>query len=415
MAEDVHWARGRSEADRYPALKARASADVVIVGGGYTGLSAALTLTGEGRSVILLEAVEPGAGASGRNAGHVVPFWARRTPADTRRIFGADMGEQMCRMVARSAADVFELIDRHGMAVDAKPGGHLSLVSTKGGLVKGRQLAAEWRAAGAKVRDLTSEEVADFVTTDRAVGGWLFEEGGYINPMDYARGLALAVTEAGARIHGHSPVRRIRQEAGKWCVETEQGRVEATHLIMATNAYEAGLWPGLQKAGYALTCGMLASEPLPESAVFKWAGPWAWADDRTLASGAMDGAGALTMSVLPGPGKGGMASLSPIANGVLSRYFPDLPPVGWARHWSGRLLATPDGFPRLIELAPGAFAAFGYNGNGIAIATAYGREVANAVIGRDMTVPVGGLKKAPLSALFPWLVRNVMTPLARAF
>jgi glycine/D-amino acid oxidase-like deaminating enzyme len=415
MAEDVYWAGSRSEADKCPALKGRASADVVIVGGGYTGLSAALTLAEEGRSVILLEAVEPGAGASGRNAGHVVPFWARRTPKDTRRMFGTDMGERMCRMVARSAAGVFNLIDRYGMSVDAKPGGHLSLVSTKGGLAKGRQLAAEWRAAGAKVRDLTSEEAADFVTTDRAVGGWLFEEGGYVNPMDYARGLALAVTEAGARIHGHSPARRIRQEGGKWSVETEQGRVEATHLIMATNAYEGGLWPGLQKAGYALTCGMLASEPISTGTVFKWPGPWAWADDRTLASGAMDGGGALTMSVLPGPGKGGMARLSPIADAVLSRYFPALPPVRWVHHWSGRLLATPDGFPRLIELGPRAYAAFGYNGNGIAIATAYGREVANAVLGRDMSVPVGGLKKAPLSALFPWLVRNVMTPLARAF
>ena len=415
LAGAIHWARGQSEVERYPSLKGRITADVVIVGGGYTGLSAALTLAEAGRGVILLEAVEPGAGASGRNAGHVVPFWARRTPSDTRRVFGSQVGEQVCRMVTRSAADVFALIDRNGMRIDANPCGHLSLASTRKGLAQGRRLCAEWRVAGAKVRDLTREEIADFVTTDKAVGGWLFEEGGYINPMDYARGLASAVTGAGGCIHGRSPARRIHAEGRNWCVETHEGMVEADHLVLATNAYETGLWPGLAQAGYALTCGMLASEPLTHGAVFKRSAPWAWADDRTLASGAMDGAGALIMSVLPGPRGTGRASLSAMADRTLARYFPALDPVRWTSDWSGQFMATPDGFPRLIELAPKAFAAFGYNGNGIAIASAYGRELAKAVLGQDRAVPLGRLKKAPLSALFPWLVRNVMTPMARTF
>jgi len=412
----VHWARGQSEAGNYPPLREQETADVVIIGGGYTGLSAALTLAEAGRSVILLEAVEPGAGASGRNAGHVVPFWNRRTPNDARKYFGDEQGAALARFVAGSAARVFELVKTYGMDCDARPGGHLSLVGTNKALARGHEFTSGWRQVGAKVRDLNLDEAAQYINTPTVAGGWMFEEGGYINPMDYARGLASALTTAGGKIYAGSPVHKIGNKGGKWVANTPGGNVRSDHLIIAVNAYAGGVWPRLGRAGYALTCGMLASDPVAANEVFKWRGPWAWADDLTITSGAFDSDGALLMSVLPGATGTSKAALAREADRKLARYFPTIPAPRWRGAWTGRFMATTDGFPRLVRLADRAYTAFGYNGNGIAPATAFGQELAKAVEGRDdLALPVTTLKSAPMARLVPWLVRNVMTPLARAF
>lgn len=413
--EGVGWNRGTSKPESFPVLEADEEAEVAIVGGGYTGLSAALHLAEAGRDVVLLETGEVGAGASGRNAGHVVPFWAQKTPADARRTFGRETADALNRLIARSAAEVFALVDRLNMACDRRPGGHLSLVSSEKALKRGRDFIAEWRDVGAVVRMLEPGEAGAFLDSPRVSGGWLFEDGGYINPLDYARGLAAGVNAAGGRIFARSAVAGISEGNGGWALATASGTIRARQLILATNAYEAGLWPGLGRAGYVIECAMLMSAPMADTTTFKWCGPWAWTDDKTVFGGAFTAAGALATSVFPGPGAITRDGLARVVDAKFARYLPRLGPLTWDSVWSGQLMLTPSGFPSLVKLADNGFAAFGYNGNGIAAATCFGRELAKAVTGApDLCAPISTLKKAPLARLFPWIFRNMVTPVARA-
>ena len=121
----VLWRATAPPAPPTPALEGECEADVCVVGGGFTGLSTALHLAEAGARVVLLEAGEPGFGASGRNHGQVVPMLSRYGPDETVARFGPEEGERFNLFVAEAAKLVFELIDRLGIECDARPVGWL--------------------------------------------------------------------------------------------------------------------------------------------------------------------------------------------------------------------------------------------------------------------------------------------------
>jgi glycine/D-amino acid oxidase-like deaminating enzyme len=416
VATTVHWAGGRSDAALYPPLEAHVTADVAIVGAGFMGLSAALTLAKAGRSVAVLEAIEPGAGASGRNAAHVQPGWALRKPKDAIKRFGPAQGGAMNRIAAGAAKALFELIRQHDIDCDAVPGGHLSIATTESGLRAGKEHTAAWAAEGVAVSMVGATEIRRRMDIENPVGGWTYHDGGTLNPLSLARGLAATAAKHGARIHGHTDVVSLAQLADGWKVITPQGSVTAKQVILAMNAYGKNLWPGFAHVGYVTPCAMVASEPLRDISAFGPQKVWNIADDKTLFGGVLDKNNVMLSSVLVGAGSATPSELVAIIRRKFKKYFPSLPVIHWDKCWIGNFLLTADGFPKVVNPAPGLYAGFGCNGAGIAMAPALGRSIAERILQTadvHTLYPLSPLKSAPLPRAVPWAIRNILLPVAR--
>ena len=184
------WAVTAEEpAPNSPPLKEAVKADVVIVGGGFTGLSAALHLSHKGAEVRVLEAEEPGFGASGRNGGQVIPG-LKYDPDELVAMFGLERGERIVEIAGGAADFAFDLIQRHGIRCAPTRKGWIQGVHTASQLDFIRRRLAQWELRGAPVRFLDRAEIAELTGTNAYCGGFLDGRGGMIQPLSYARGLA---------------------------------------------------------------------------------------------------------------------------------------------------------------------------------------------------------------------------------
>lgn len=396
-----------------PALTGPAEADLLVVGGGFAGLSTALHAAEAGLSVVLLEAHRIAWGASGRNAGFVVPNFAKVDPDDLRRTLGPG-AERLIGMAAGSADLVFDLIQRHGIDCDAVQSGWIQPSHSAAALARAETRVRQWEALGRPVEILDRAAVTALTGADRWLGGWIDRSGGTINPVGYARGLARAARTAGVILHEKSPVTGLRQEGADWLALTPGGQVRARRVVLATNAYAGGLWPGLARGFFPLKVFQVATEPLPATLRPELLpGRQAVSDSRrNLFTFRFDRDRRLI--------SGGMHILSPGAETRIPRLIhrrmarelglPDLPPLAYA--WSGMASVMPDYLPRLVGLAPGLIAGFACNGRGIAMTTAMGRELAQWARGaalseiaipaaRPKAIPYHGLARLAPNALLP--------------
>jgi len=166
------WASTATPATSYPPLSGDVTVDCVIVGGGFTGLSTALHLAGRGIGTVLLEANEPGWGASGRNGGQVIPG-LKLDPSEMRAKYGEERGRRLTKTVGATADLVFELIQRHGIQCDANRAGWIQGAPGPKGLAEVHNRAEEWTAEGADVGVLDADEVRARIGGGDYVGAFL--------------------------------------------------------------------------------------------------------------------------------------------------------------------------------------------------------------------------------------------------
>jgi gamma-glutamylputrescine oxidase len=230
----------------YPALTGAQSCDVAVVGGGYTGLSAALHLAERGFKVIVLEARRVGWGASGRNGGQL-HSGQRRDQATLEAMVGKDDARRLWRIGEEAKALIVDLIRRHDIACELKFG--LLHADHK------RRYAARSRAHVDKLRNDYAYDKAAFVDRDeiRAMvasenyhGGWLDSGGGHLHPLNLALGIGRAAAAAGATLCENSRVTGI-VEGDPVRVETDSGAVSARFLLLACNGYFEGLAPRVER------------------------------------------------------------------------------------------------------------------------------------------------------------------------
>ena len=387
-----------------PPLAGSRRAGVAVVGAGFTGLSTALHLAERGVDVVVLEAGQPGWGASGRNGGQVNPG-LKHEPSAIMRDFGPALGARMVALSGGAPQTVFDLIERHQIQAEAHRGGTMRAAFGAANLRAIHDAAAEQAALGAPVEAQDAAGMARLTGTSRYLGGSLDRRGGSVNPLGYARGLAQAAINAGAAVHGGTPVTQVRRVGADWVLDTPAGAVQAERIVLATNGYTDGLWPGLRRTVVPVFSAIAATEPLPED----------------LASRIMPGRGVLyeiaPLTVyyrLDSAGRllmGGRSvsrdTSDPARYRRLVRYahrlFPALDGIGWSYFWNGQLAITPDHYPHLHEPAPGVIAALGYNGRGVAMATAMGREVAARILGAGdgaLNMPVTTMNAIPFHALW---------------
>ncbi|TXI12568.1 MAG: FAD-binding oxidoreductase, partial [Rhizobium sp.] len=275
-------------------LSGEVSADVVVVGGGYTGLSTALHLAEAGTSVVLLEANEIGFGGAGRNVGLInAGMWVM--PDDLPGELGSVHGERLLDLLGNGPKLVMELIEKHGIACELERNGTLHCAVGPDGLKEIEERARQWAKRGAPVTVLDARETERRVGSSAYAGALLDMRAGTLQPLAYARGLAHAVVRAGVAIHTGSRVTSSEKNGAKWVVSTDGGKVSADWIVVATDAYSTGPWEMVRNEQVHLPYFNFATVPLGDN-LTKSVLPGregAWDTKEVLSSFRMDQAGRL--------------------------------------------------------------------------------------------------------------------------
>ena len=364
-----------------PSLAANCTADLVIVGGGFTGCAAALEAARMGASVLLLEAQEVGHGGSGRNVGLVnAGLWL--TPEKINAEMGATDGQRLTAALAHGPDEVFDIIEREAIACEATRNGTLHLAHTPHGMADLHERQRQGRDVGMPLDLLDRDETTRRTGSQAFHGALLNPEAGTIQPLSYVRGLARAAMRAGAVVHERSPVTRIAREGGDWVISANGHEVRARALLQATNAYPAaGAKPDSARYVPVYYC-QFATDPLPgelRKAILP-GGEGCWDTALVMTSVRRDKDGRLILGAI-GNGEGLGARLhAGWAARKLRHLFPDLPEVTFAHGWSGRIAMTGDHIPKLLSPGPRAYSVFGYSGRGIAPGTIVGVAAAQALL-----------------------------------
>lgn len=387
-----------------PPLDGDRRASVAIVGGGFTGLSTALHLAQRGIDTVVLEAHEPGWGASGRNGGQVNPG-LKHDPDQVEKDFGADLGGRMVQLSGGAPGFVFNLVRGQQIACEAIQSGTLR-VATRRKPADGLAATAEqWNRRGGGLVLLRDEGAEAFTGTRLYRAGLLDPRGGQLNPLSYARGLARSAMAAGARVHGATPVTRIHRDGGAWRLTTPTGAVTAENILLATNGYTDDLWPGLRRGVVPVYSAIVATEVLPE--------PVARAITPHRASVyemgeitvyyRVDQQGRLLMGGRSVQRDVGRPDDLRYLIDYATRLWPALAGVAWTHGWSGQIAATADHYPHVHEPAEGVLVCLGYNGRGVAMSSAMGPELARRLAEGPTArfdMPVTGIKAIPFHGLW---------------
>ena len=385
-----------------PPLTGEQRADVCVIGGGYTGLSSALHLAGVGAEVVLLEAGEPGVGASGRNGGQVIPG-LKLDPDELEAQYGPERGARLTELVGGAADLVFDLVRRHAIECEARQDGWIKAAHSPAALRAAGRTAEQWRRRGAPVEALDRLRIAELTGTDAYLGGFVDHRAGVVHPLRYARGLAWASQRAGARLHGETLATGLGRSGSEWVVATARGSVRAPQVVIATNGYTdlaapSGPWPRLAEAVIPVYSYLVATTPLPDAArrTILPKGQAVSDSRRLLRYFRLDAAGRLVMG-----GRGTYRESSDPADyrpimASARELYPELGAPEWEFVWGGKVALTLDHLPHLIELAPGVHAGLGYNGRGVAMATVMGKLLADRAQGLGEGVfPTTPLRPVP--------------------
>ncbi|MFN4131182.1 MAG: NAD(P)/FAD-dependent oxidoreductase [Paracoccaceae bacterium] len=365
----------------FPTLTGQTRADVCIIGGGYTGLSAALHLAEAGLDVVLLEAHRMGFGASGRNGGQVGS--GQRQDQDwLEAAVGREHARRLWDMGEDAKALVRGLIDRHCMPVTFHPG--IAHACRSASEVRHAHAYAEKLARDygyTQIQPLERAEMRSIIGSDAYHGGDLDMGAGHLHPLNYALGLARAAADAGARLFERAEVHHITHGA-KPVVRTASGQVTCDHVILAGNGYLGGLDRTVAARVMPINNFILATEPLGDRAAGVLSRPiavadtkfvvnyWRLSEDNRLLFGGGESYGYRFPDVVK-------TVMKPMLE-----VYPQLRDVRVDYAWGGTLAITMNRMPAFMRPAPNVLSASGYSGHGVAMATLAGKMMAQAVQGQ---------------------------------
>ncbi|RLQ21830.1 FAD-dependent oxidoreductase [Seongchinamella sediminis] len=366
----------------FPALQGEASADVCIIGGGYTGLSTAIFLRKAGYSVILLEANKLGWGASGRNGGHVGT--GQRADQETlEKLVGLEHARALWDLGLEAVDTVCELIDEHQIDCELKTGNlH---VASKAKEQSGLQAEAEHlqQVYGyEQVRYVAPDELAQMTSGQGFHGGILDSGARHLHPLNYALGLAKAAADLGAQLHEGSRVLSYR-DGQQVEVTTDRGLVKASYLVLGCNGYLEKLEPRTAGRIMPINNYMLATEPLAEELARRLIRDdtsmsdslfvidyWKLSADNRL----LFGGGESYSRRFP-------ADIGSFVRKYMLRIYPELANTRIDYGWGGTLAITLNRMPDFGRLSSSVFYAHGYSGHGVPTATLAGKLLAEVIAG----------------------------------
>ncbi|MCA9511695.1 MAG: FAD-dependent oxidoreductase, partial [Myxococcales bacterium] len=380
--------------DPRPPLAGDARADVAIVGGGLTGLSTAIALRDAGVDVALVERAFCGAGASGRNAGHLTPTIGKDMPT-LRMMFGEERAGALVRFadhcVARTEARIAEL----GIACDYQPSGNVMAAVHASQERRLRRAADAAAKAGARVAFLEADAMRARGLPGAFLCGAHEAAGGTLDPGHLVRGLRAAALARGVRLHEGTEVREVVPGA-KPVVRTRDGSLEADRVVLATNAWTRTL-RGHGREIVPLYVTLFESAPLDDAHVAALGG-WPSREGVYTAHEALESYRLTSRRTIVGGSKapryafgsrprervaGAHAGTQRAVARAFRDRFPELADVPIAHYWGGWIAMTLSFLPSISPRpARGVVHAAGFNGHGVAQATATGELLASALAGR---------------------------------
>jgi glycine/D-amino acid oxidase-like deaminating enzyme len=398
------WAAVTPEGPDLPELTGTQMADVAVIGAGFSGLSTALHLREAGVDVAVVEAMEPGWGASGRNNGQVIPTLSRPDPEDIIKKHGA-VGERFVALLRDSASTLFDVARRYNIAAEQEQSGWVQPVHSPGRIKIAERRVRQWSKFGAPVELLSRGQVTDMLGSDAWFGGFWNTSGGHINPLALSRGLARAALEKGARIFVRSPVQTFERRGNRWLVKTAKGDISARALVVATNAYSGefsrALVPDIASEVMPVLSWQMSTQPLSDN-VRKTIIPGRQAMSDThgeLYFARYDARNRLvTGGAVIGPGNKAERIKARVAE-RLQRLWPQIGEVSFDYVWNGYVGMTTDFMPRIHRLGPDAYGWTGCNGRAVALTIALGDQLSKAVRGAgDSELALPFTKPAPVPA-----------------
>ncbi|QBF32775.1 FAD-binding oxidoreductase [Thalassococcus sp. S3] len=394
----------------FPALEEDRTADVCVVGGGYTGLSAALQLAEAGLDVVLLEAQRVGFGASGRNGGQL-GSGQRVTQDSLEPLVGKDHARHLWAMGQDAKALVKSLIERHAIECDLVPG-VVWTGSTQAEVDDLHAYASHLDTVYGyrHMETLDAKACMALCPSPDYRGGIVDWDAAHLHPLKLALGLARAAETAGVHIHERSAVSEII-EGNPARVVTTSGTISARHVVLACNGYMGSLNPRVAAHVMPINNFIVATEPLGDRVNTVLTQNVAVADSKFVVNYfrlTLDG------RLLFGGGESyGYRFPSDIAATVrkpMSRIFPHLADVPITHAWGGTLAITMKRLPYLARVGPNILSASGYSGHGVGTATHAGQLMAQAILGESAgfdtmaripttPFPGGARLRSPLLAL----------------
>jgi gamma-glutamylputrescine oxidase len=366
-----------------PRLTGDLTADICIIGAGFTGLSAALELAEAGYKVIVLEAREVGYGASGRNGGQICTGFS---PGQQR--IEAQLGKEdavKCFAIAEEAKKlIVDRIARYGIDCDLK-WGYLHAIPKASQFDDLTEWKAEWDALGyTDTQILNKAELEERLGTTIYHGALREGGAGHFHPLNYCLGLAKAAMAAGAQIFENSAVLDVDQ-GPIVTARTAQGKVSAKFLIIGCNAYIGRMVPELYGRIMPVTSYIIATEPLGENRAKSLIRD----NDAVANTNFIVDYFRLTKDTrLLFGGRASYSTLEPHNLGAYMRprmlqVFPDLKDVKIDHAWGGYIAITSNRIPDCGRIGPNIYYAHGYSGQGVALAGMYGKLMAECVKGQS--------------------------------
>ncbi len=366
----------------YPALRESERADVCVIGGGYTGLSAALNLAEQGMDVVLLEAEQIGFGASGRNGG-LIGSGQRKDVLELEKQFGYERARQLWDFGEAAKAEIRERVEKHSIDCDLQYG-QIEGVHKKSYVGYAEELATALadRFDYRHSKVLNREEVREYVASDSFLEGYYDLQAMSLHPLNYALGLARAARDAGVRIFENSRVTSYTR-SDPATVSTMTGQVEASFVVLACNGYLSKLEPRVVGKIMPINNFMIATEPLGESRAMQLIKDRICVHDTRFVVNYFRTSGDHRM--LFGGGENYRPGFPPNIAKFVRRYmlkiFPQLEDARIDYAWGGTLAVTVNRLPHFGRLEPNLFYAQGYSGHGVPIANLAGKIVAEAICG----------------------------------
>ena len=394
ISPGISWYEATAgERPEYAPLDGSRKADVVVVGGGFTGLQAACRLAEGGSDVVLIDAARFGDGASGRNGGQL-GTGHRTWPEEQAEAYGYAAARALFRLAEDAKAHLLDFAGRHGIEIDYRPG-QMSVVH------KSRYIDDYRRHADVMaekydyphIRFMEGEETARRLGSKRYLAGIRDTGTGHIHPLKLLVGTAKAAARAGAELHEHTPATRIRSEGGRVSVDTPRGTITAERALIACNGYIGGLEPTTAAHVMPIRSFIGATVPLDE-AFGVLPGGESVDDSRFVVRYFRKSAdGRLLFGGREAYTSDNPRDISHHIRRQISELYPALGNIEITHAWGGSVGITMPREPFVREVLPGVTSIGGFSGHGVMLSNYTGKLYAETVLGnRDLLEPLEALE-----------------------
>ena len=381
LPDSWYAATANIAADR-PTLKGQMTADVCIIGAGYTGLSAARHLAAKGLDVVVVDAHRVGFGASGRNGGQVCSGYNTSMRGLAKK-YGADHAQRLWDLAQEAKGDVRKLCQTDIQEANFRPGIAEAAVRANevGDMHRDAAFLQDTYGHNA-IQTLDRATINDLIKTPDYFGGHLDNSAGHIHPLRYTFGLARLAETAGARIFERSEVHHIAH--GNMAeVRTGQGRVKASHVILAGNGYLSNLERKVSAKTLPINSFIVATAPLGNAAADVLSQDIAVSDSKFMLNYyRLSEDKRLLFGGRPSYKIAFPTDIQTTLAARMTALFPQLGRVQIDYAWGGTLGLTTNRLPAIQRIAPNIVSASGFSGHGVALSGLAGKVMAEAVAGQ---------------------------------